>query len=280
MPFAELTDARCYYELHGSGSPVLLIPGLGATCQIWSTAVAQLARSHTVVLMDNRDVGRSTSRRPPQTLADFAVDVVELMDHLQLDTAHLLGLSLGGIVAQRVAIDHPARVDRLVLMSCADRFGPYLREIARLLGQALRRFPPELFRKTIELLGTSPQFFDAHAEQIERNIASDCSPALSRSAIVRQLRCLDCHDAVSEHYRINAPTLVVAGENDMLVPACYGRQMAGQIAASQFLLVPNCGHNPLIERPDLVVPALLNFLRDPGQDAAGELDQLKVEATV
>lgn len=280
MPFADLTDARCYYELHGSGTPVIFIPGLGTTCELWNCVTRELSQSMTLILMDNRDVGRSISKRPPQTLADFAVDVVELMDHLQLDKAHVVGLSLGGVVAQRVAIDHPGRVDRLVLMSCAERFGPYLREIAKLLGQALRRFPPELFRRTVELLGTSPQFFDAHIEEIERKIATDCGPGPSRSAVVRQLRCLACHEAVGDDYRITAPTLVLAGEHDTLVPACYVRRMAEQIPGSQFMLVPGCGHNPLIERPDFIVPTLVNFLRDVGQDDADDFDQLKVEAIV
>src|SRR2546430_14008529 len=89
MPLAELTDSRCYYELHGSGSPVVLIPGLGATCELWSPVVGELAQSFSVILLDNRDIGRSVSKRSPQTLVDFTVDVIELMDHLQLDRAHV-----------------------------------------------------------------------------------------------------------------------------------------------------------------------------------------------
>jgi len=280
MPLAELTDSRCYYELHGSGSPVILIPGLGTTCDLWSSVTPELARSFSLILLDNRDVGKSVSKRPPQTLVDFSVDVIELMDHLQLDKAHVIGLSLGGIVAQRLAIDHPGRVDRLVLMSCADRFGPYLREMAKLLGHALRRFPPELFRKTIELLGTSPMFFDKHAKEIERKIEEDCSTGIARAAVVRQLRCLGCHDIVSEDYRISSPTLVIAGDHDTLVPAHYGRRMSQLIPNSEFILVPECGHNPLIERPDFVVPRLIKFLSETSAEVAGEFDQLATEELV
>ena len=280
MPLAELTDSRCYYELHGTGSPLILIPGLGATCDLWSSVIPELSRSFSLILFDNRDVGRSLAKRPPQTLVDFTVDVIELMDHLQLDRAHVLGLSLGGIVAQRLAIDHPSRIDRLVLMSCADRFGPYLREIARLLGQALYRFPPELFRKTIELLGTSPMYFDAHAKEIEQKIADDCGAGIARKAVVRQLRCLGTHDAVGDDYRITAPTLVVAGDHDTLVPAYYARRMARKIPDSQFVLVPECGHNPLIERPHFVVPRIVEFLSGVGAEVAGEFGQLAMEELV
>ena len=286
MPIAELTDSRCYYQLLGSGSPLILLPGLGATCDLWSSVTSELSRSFSLVLFDNRDVGRSLAKRAPQTLVDFTVDVIELMDHLQLDRAHVLGLSLGGIVAQRLAIDHPNRVDRLVLMSCADRFGPYLREMAKLLGQALRRFPPELFRKTVELLGTSPMFFDKHSKDIERKIADECEVGIARGAVVRQLRCLGCHEVAGEDYRIAAPTMVVAGDHDTLIPACYGRRMAKLIAGSEFLLVPECGHNPLLERPDFVVPRIVEFLTDArahGDNAdvfGNEFAQLEMEELV
>jgi pimeloyl-ACP methyl ester carboxylesterase len=165
-------------------------------------------------------------------------------------------------------------------MSSAHCFGPYLREIAKLLGQALWRFPPELFRKTIELLGTSPMYFDKHAAEIERKIADDCDTGIARSAVLRQLRCLGCHEVAGDDYRISAPTLVVSGDHDALIPACYGRRMSELIPNSEFLLVPECGHNPLIERPDFVVPRIVQFLSDAGAEVADEFAQLALEEMV
>src|SRR3954466_6039563 len=133
--YADLSDVRCYYELLGAGDPVMLISGLGATHELWDCIAGELSHSFSLVLHDNRGIGRSIHKRTPVALEDFAVDIVELMDHLQLARAHVIGLSLGGIIAQQLAVDHPSRVDRLVLVSCTNRFGPYLREIAKLLGQ-------------------------------------------------------------------------------------------------------------------------------------------------
>jgi pimeloyl-ACP methyl ester carboxylesterase len=259
--FANLTDVRCHYELLGTGDPVLLVPGLGATCSVWEGITSALSQSFSLILLDNRGLGRSIANRAPQSLTDLSVDLVELMDHLQLDRAHVVGLSLGGIIAQQLAIDHPSRVDRLVLISCTNRFGPYLLEVARLLAQTLRHFPPELFRRTVELLGTSPQYFDAHADEIDQKIATECALGIPRAAVARQLRCLGCRDiADGNAYQITAPTLVIAGEQDMLIPACYARQMADQIQGSEFLLVRGCGHNPFAEKPELVVPRVIEFL--------------------
>jgi 3-oxoadipate enol-lactonase len=281
--YADLTDVRCYYELLGTGDPLLLIPGLGATCSLWDGVTSDLSKSFSLILLDNRGMGRSIAKRPPQNLADLGVDLVELMDHLQLERAHVMGLSLGGIVAQQLAVDHPSRVDRLVLVSCANRFGPYLLEVARLIAQALRHFPPELFRRTIEMLGTAPEYFDAHADEIDRKIATDCEVGIPRAAVARQLRCLGCHDlADPQEYRITAPTLVIAGDQDMLIPACYARQMARQIPRSEFLLVRGCGHNPFTEKPEQVVPRIVQFLmrsRD-GDRRNDDEAQLAMEETV
>jgi pimeloyl-ACP methyl ester carboxylesterase len=269
MPFAGLTDVRCYYELLGAGDPVLLIPGLGATCTLWDGVAGDLAESFSLILLDNRGVGRSIPVSGPHTLADLAVDLVELMDHLQLDRAHVIGLSFGGIIAQQLAVDHPSRVDRLVLVSCTNRFGAYLTEVARLLAQALRYFPPALYRRTVELLTTAPEYLDAHADDIERRVATACGSDVPRAAVARQLRCLGSSDLTERReYRIAAPTLVVAGEHDTLIPACYARQMAREIPGSEFLLVPGCGHNPFYEKPELVVPRIRQFLTRP--HAAGD----------
>jgi pimeloyl-ACP methyl ester carboxylesterase len=259
--FADLTDVRCYYEVSGSGDPLVLIPGLGSTCTLWNPVAGELAKSFCVILPDNRGVGQSIPKRPPKTLEDFSVDVVELLDHLQIARAHVMGLSLGGIIAYQVAADHASRVDRLVLVSCTHRFSPYLREMARLLGHALRHFPQDVFRRTIELLGTAPEYLDGHMDDVERKLAAARENAIPRSGVAKQLWCLARHDREDERgHPIAAPTLVIAGEQDHLIPACYARRMAQQILGSEFMLVPGCGHNPFEEKPDVVLPRIAEFL--------------------
>ena len=188
MAWADLTDVRCYYETLGDGEPLLLVPGLGTTRRMWDCIAPDLASFFSVILIDNRDVGLSVSKRHPRSTADWAADIVELLDRLQLTRAHVLGVSLGGVIAQRLAIDHPSRVDRLVLVSCADCFSPYLRQMAGLLGHSLRHFPRELFVRTVELLGTSPEYLDSHPKQVEQRVLAKCASGISGKAIARQLR--------------------------------------------------------------------------------------------
>jgi pimeloyl-ACP methyl ester carboxylesterase len=263
MPYVELSDLRCFFEVRGTGDPLLLIPGLGATNTVWGPAADELAKSFSLILPDNRDVGRSVATRPPRSISDFSVDMVELLDALGMERAHVLGLSLGGIVAQQFAVDHPSRVDRLVLMSCAHRLGPYLIGMAGLLGHALRYFPPAVFQRTMELLGTSPEFLDAHPNAIEEQIEIARRRNVARTAVARQLRCIGVSQIAPQDYHISAPTLIIAGERDGVIPSCCGREMAADIPGSRFEQVPACGHNPLQERPEIVVPMIADFLQAP-----------------
>jgi pimeloyl-ACP methyl ester carboxylesterase len=270
MAYAELTDVRFWYELIGEGEPVLFIPGLGGTCRVWDPIAPDLAAHFSLILVDNRGLGRSIARRKPRSLADYSADLVELLDELQLERAHVLGLSLGGIIAQRFAVDHPSRVDRLVLVSCAHRFSAYLLRMTALLGHSLRRFPRAVFVQTMELLATAPFYMDEHIHEIEEQERARCQEGLHARAMGTQLRCLLRSDLDPADYRITAPTLVVAGEHDALIPNCYARLMAERIPGSRFLLIPGAGHNPMLEVPEKVLPLIEQFLQ--GREV-GELTQ-------
>jgi len=268
MAWANLSDVRCYYELLGTGEPLLLIPGLGGNCRVWDEVAPVLAGEFTLILVDNRGLGRSVARRKPRTIADYSADLAELLDVLQLDRAHVLGLSLGGIIAQRFAIDHPSRIDRLVLVSCTDRFSPYLLRITHLLGHSLRKFPRRMFVQMMDLLCTAPLYLDANTSQIDREADERCRRGVPARAIGTQLRALLRSEIDAGDGRLTAPTLVVAGEHDALIPNCYARLMADKIPGSRFALVRGAGHNPIAEVPGLVLPMITRFLRTGDVDDA------------
>src|SRR2546421_1855357 len=262
MAWADLTDCRAYYELIGEGEPLLLIPGLGATCRLWDPIVPELAQHFTLIMLDNRGMGLSKAKKKPRNLADYSSDYSELLDYLNVDQSHVLGLSLGGIAAQRLAIDHPQKIKRLILMSCADRFAPYLLRITQLLGHSLRRFPRLLFLQTMELLATAPLYLDEHVDEIDQMMRDKCNDPVPKSAMATQLRCLLRSEVEPANYNIVNPTLVVAGEYDALIPACYAKIMANKIPGSHFVLLKGAGHNPLSEMPEISLPLVIKFLRD------------------
>jgi pimeloyl-ACP methyl ester carboxylesterase len=266
MPYIDLSDTRCYFEQMGHGDPLLLIPGLGRTCRLWDAIAEQLGQNFSLIMPDNRGVGRSQSKKHPRHLRELAIDLIELLDALGVERTHVLGISFGGVVAQWLAVEHPSRINKLVLISTAHQFGPYLTEMARLIGHALRYFPRNLFERTVEILGSSPRFIDEYPEGIMQRIAAHREVNLPRSAVGRQLICLGSSGATREQYRITAPTLVMAGQHDALIPGCYGREIARDIPGSEFVELPECGHNPFIEMPDFAVAKIVEFLmRDHGQ---------------
>jgi 3-oxoadipate enol-lactonase len=261
MPWADLNDVRLYYEVLGSGEPLLLIPGLGNTCRLWDPVAPELAEDFSLILPDNRDLGNSVGKRRPHSLSDFSSDLLELLDRLQVDRAHIIGISLGGVIAQQMAVEHPSRVNKLVLISTAHRFGPYLRDISALLGRSLYKMPFAMFQRTVELLGTAPVYYDSHAAEIDQRIETARNPHAPRGAIVTQLRCLAASEVDEPYYRINAPTLVISGEYDALIPNCYSKRMAEMIPGSTFHVLAGCGHNPVLEMPQVVLPMIRDFLR-------------------
>jgi pimeloyl-ACP methyl ester carboxylesterase len=114
----------------------------------------------------------------------------------------------------------------------------------------------------VELLGSSPEYLDRHAHLIEQRLRDKCDGVGDRNLIAMQLRCLAGSELADSDYRILCPTLVIAGEDDRLIPACYARAMSERISDSRFVLMRGTGHNPLQERPDEVIPQITQFLNE------------------
>ena len=271
MPQIDLTDVRMHYELTGSGEPVVLIPGLGQTARVWDPLTPILAEHFTVIQIDNRGIGQSLQKRPARRLDDYVSDCLELLDALQVDRAHVVGMSFGGVLAQRFAADHPGRVGRLVLISTTGHSSVYLRHMAVLLGGALRRFPLRMFYQTIELLGTSPLYYDAHEAEIAQMLSTRIATRVTRRVLASQLRCLVTTASARNGRTISAPTLVVAGEYDALIPNCYGKQLAAELQDGRFVLMEGCGHNPVSEHAGTVGNEICRFLSGADASAAGSL---------
>jgi pimeloyl-ACP methyl ester carboxylesterase len=263
-----------YYEVQGRGEPLLLVPGLGGTCRTWDELAPRLARHFTVISLDNRGMGRSVARRHPKNFTCYAADYAELLDELQLDRVSVLGMSLGGVMAQMFASDFSDRINRLVLVSSPCRMTPYLAEMAGLIGHLIKWAPRRRFLRTIALLGTSPGFVDAHPDQIEQEVREKLSSGTRRRDLAVQMRALASSNLQARVYRISVPTLVVAGEFDSLIPWYYSKMTADAIGGSEFMLVKNAGHNPMVEQPHEVLPRIEQFLRGGRRSTNRHSDQL------
>ena len=262
MPFAELGARRVYYEEHGSGDPVLLINGLGADHTAWALQTDALSARFRVVVFDNPGVGQSTGPPGPYTTELFADVAAALLRFLGIDRVHVVGASMGGLIAQQVAVRHAGLVRSLVLHCSwwqADRYTQALirswQSYARAAGML------ELLRQ-VWLWVFTPRFFEERAgtfADLERQLAE--SPyAQSADAFCDQAEACVAHEALEDVTGIEAPTLITVGDTDILTPPPHSRALHERIKGSILHVWPEMGHAPFWEIPEEFNRLNLEFL--------------------
>jgi (E)-2-((N-methylformamido)methylene)succinate hydrolase len=246
------------YAVEGSGPPLLLIHGVGARLDAWDGAVAALGGRLTTIRHDLRGHGESSKAPGPYSVELFAEDALALLDHLGIARCHVAGHSLGGMIAQRLALDAPRRVDRLVLLSTAggrteEERGRVLERLA-LVGDGI---PGEHFRRSVgrwfsdEFQRRNPELIERYAA---RNMEND--PRCYAAAY----RVLATTDLAGELGGIQAPTLIVTGEGDVGSSPRMARLMHERIPGSQLRILSGLRHSLLVEAPELVARLLEEFL--------------------
>ena len=255
------------YELHGEGPPLVLVMGIGYDSSLWTLQqVPALSTQFRVVLLDNRDAGSSSRADDPYAIADMADDLAGLLDALDIDRAHLLGLSMGSMIGMEFALRHADRLDRLVLAGPAagparsavdpistwnwvkandptgDVFGA--QQFTWLFSSAFLR-NEQAVQETIALLASNPNPMDPEAYD-------------------RQAQAYLQFDVLDRLGDIEAPTLVIVGEQDLLTPPWVAREVAGGIPGAQFEIVTGAGSSHVLplERPDDFNQLVLTFLAD------------------
>jgi 3-oxoadipate enol-lactonase len=272
MGFAVAADgARIHFEVHGrvDGSPVVMIQGLGVDARGWALQRPRFTRRHRCLLVDNRGVGRSDAIGGPYDLEVMAADVVACMDAAGIERAHVMGASMGGVIAQIIAVRYPERVQSLVLACTACRHHEWRRELLREWAQDVGRsgmgglvsgdglvwlIGPRLHRRFgmfINILGklvlqTRPAAFVAQVEAI-----------LAMSDEMRD-----------ELHAIHVPTLVVTGTQDSLTPVGDAEELAELIADVRLVLISGAAHGVMAEAPNAFNDVVLGFLDEVDESLA------------
>ena len=235
MPRVRVNDIELYYEVHGDGSPLLLIPGLGVDVNFFRGIIDDLATNCRVIAFDPRGAGRSDKPDVPYSIDGMADDAAALLGHLEIERTTVLGCSMGGRTALMLALDHRALVDRLVL-AASSAYVPPDRLFTRrwLIMDVVSQIP---IPKSID-----PQPRYAWRRQREASVGFDCSDRLGE---------------------IDLPTLVVHGTGDHIVPFALGQKMADCIPGARLVTVPG-GHRALFTRhANLLVEEVRGFVGNP-----------------
>ncbi len=235
----------------GAGDPLLLIPGLGARATIFDPIVPDLSRRHRVITFDPRGIGES-GNGGDLTLANMALDAIAVLDAAGVATAAVFGASMGGLIAQHVVVEHPDRVDHLVLAATAPG-GDHGVDAepkfqAALLGRGART-PEEAYRIACTVL-YSRQFQRAHPEFIEAQILDRARHPVRPRVFAAQFTAMAQPDESFEKLAgVTTPTLVLHGTEDVVTPFENARILAGQIPTAELRPFDGCGHLFFHERP-------------------------------
>jgi len=263
MPFTRVHDVNLAYYMVGAGPPLLMIQGLGGRAADWASVPGRLATHFQVITFDNRGTGQSDKPDTEYSLelmADEAIAVLHAAGHRR---AHVVGLSMGGMIAQLVALRHPQSVQRLVLLSTTPggrHTVPPSPEAMQALIPDLTQPPAEIVRRSMEHIA-APGFAAQHPEVIEAIVATALSAPTPQFVFARQLAAVMASDRYDDLPTIQAPTMVIHGDADPLVPFDNGRILAARIPGAQLLALPGCGHLAMWEQPHPLSEALLGFLR-------------------
>lgn len=266
MPKTRVNDINIYYEIRGEGFPLVMISGLGGNIDFWDPRLLnELSKKFRLVLFDNRGSGRTDVSDKQYSIKLLAEDAAGLMDALGIPKANVLGISMGGMIAQELALNFPEKVEKLVLCStfCG---GPNAvqpsPEMARLLATDRRGIPPEeIVRNSLRIIFTD-EFIKNNPEIIEFTIQQMLKAPAPNEGFMRQLSAIGKFDTYDRLPNIRAPTLILHGKKDILVPPENGLILAKGIPNAKLVYLENTAHG-LVEEMDKVISVLLDFLTKP-----------------
>ena len=255
-----------HYESAGAADrrpPLLLIMGLGATLEWWQRLIPILAPRYRTIVYDNRGVGRSDVPPGPYPIPAMADDAAAVMDAAGLASAHVFGASMGGMIAQELALNHPSRVRSLILgcTACGGRQSvPASKEVAAALGARSTMTREEA------MWVMAPYIFDAGTprERVAEDIAVRLAATVTNGGYFAQLQGIRAWGGTYDRLAgIAMPTLVIHGETDQLVPAENGRIIARAIPQARLVMIPHASHIFFTDQLEASSEALLAFLEAP-----------------
>ncbi len=252
MPSVDAAGTELHYLRAGEGEPLLLIQGMSATHLAWGRPfLDELERSFDTIVFDNRGMGLSGQAELPFTIADLAADAVGLLDALELETVHVVGISMGGMIAQELALAHPKRIRTLTIGAsyCGGPDGTLMApEDLQMLGTAYASGVPEQVFRAMWEINLSPDFRADDSRFAAFTEMGSTLPA-PQPVVLQQMQACAAHDTHERLGQIDLPTLVIHGDVDRLLGYDNGRQIAAGIPGSRLETLEGVGHMFWWEQP-------------------------------
>jgi aminoacrylate hydrolase len=270
VPHAAVAGRRIYYETHGdhAGPPLVLAMGIGGSCRGWlPLQVPELSKHRTTLIFDYPGVGKSDPCEPSFTTADLADTLAGLLGALRIDRADVLGAFMGGMVAQELALRHPARVDRLVLVGTYARADAKRRLLLEHWRDLARSDAPLAALVRDRLLWTAEDDTIAQTDLIEAMLDFFTRDGAPLTPEVFAAQCAACltHDTSTRLSGISRPTLVLCGRNDQLTPVKLHHQLADGIPDARLVTISYGAHLVMVESVETFNRTVVQFLEEGRQ---------------
>ena len=252
MPKIHVNDIELFYQDFGEpgAPPLVLLMGWGGDHTAWAFQLSAFSAEYRVIALDNRGAGQSDAPDSPYTIAMLADDALGLLDRLEIDRAHICGVSMGGMIAQEIALKQPARVLTLGLhctLAFPDAYGAFL--VTDLLRVKARGDREEFVRTTVPWL-LSRKTLAAHSDFVQLFIerALEYPFPTGITGLTRQAEAIGGHDTRHRLASIRVPTLITVGADDILVPPSFSREIHAAIPGSELVVIPDAGHLHFMEQ--------------------------------
>jgi len=264
MPVIKVNGIDLYYEAQGEGEPLLLIMGYGSNSGHWFVILPRLAARFKTITFDNRGAGRSGKPEAPYTADMMVGDAVGLLDALGIESAHVFGVSMGGMIAQEIALRHPSRVKKLVLgcTSCGGNhaIGSTPEAKAFLFNpERAKLSDEERARSTVPWLWNQ-DFIDKHPEAVERYVKTTTQYPTPVHGYMSQANFVLLHDTYERLPQIEIPALVMTGARDRLIPPQNSRILASRIKGAELAVFEQAGHGFISDTADESSERIIRFL--------------------
>ena len=258
MPFVENSGARICWDEQGSGAPLLLIAGFGWSSSAWHRARPILSKRYRTIAINNRDVSESGALPGASSVAQMASDAAAILTAARVNTAHIFAFAMGGMIALEFALLYPKKVRSLILGGTSlggPRAVPADPSAAKVIASRDSNFD-KWFSALI------PFIYDVGTPQqrIQEDLSAVHKSAASKQAYEAQLQAMATWEADSRLAQVNAPTLVIHGERDRIVPAENASLIAEAIPGAKLIIIPRAGHMFMTDQPEAAHTALLEFL--------------------
>jgi 3-oxoadipate enol-lactonase len=263
MPKMRVNDIEMNYELHGEGAPLVLIMGITGSLEGWRPLLPAFAAEYRVLIFDNRGAGLTDKPAGPYSTPMMADDTAGLMDALGIESADVYGISMGGMIAQELTLRHPQKVKSLVL-GCTTPGGPNSHHRQQETIDEMVRIPNVSVEEGLEIvlrLLFTDEFAAANRQQVRETTLNSFDLRVPRRAFLGQTAAIAAHNTYDRLPQIKAPTLVIAGGNDELVPSANSPILAQRIPGAELVIYPNARHGYLYEVAAEATAAVLDFLR-------------------